>query len=242
MKNKKKINNKSIVTMAIIICSIMGLISLYKIINWYSDTKEVREIKENLSKYVKPKDTTYEIDFKKLKEQNNSVVAYLKVNDTNIDYVVVQGNDNDYYLHHDFNKNPNIAGWVFASYQNKIDGTDKNIVIFGHNMRDASMFGSLKNILNKKWYNNEDNRKITLVTNQGNFIYEVFSIYQIKPEDYYIQTDFNNEKEYKKFLKTIKTRSINNFNVPINKNDNILTLSTCASGGRERLVMHAKKI
>ena len=109
VKNKKKINNKSIVTMAIIICSIMGLISLYKIINWYSDTKEVCEIKENLSKYVKPKDTTYEIDFKKLKEQNNSVVAYLKVNDTNIDYVVVQGNDNDYYLHHDFNKNPNIA-------------------------------------------------------------------------------------------------------------------------------------
>ena len=169
-------------------------------------------------------------------------MAYIKVNNTNIDYIVVKGNDNDYYLHHSFRQKPNTAGWVFASYQNKIDGTDKNIVIFGHNMSDGSMFGTLKRVLTKKWYNNKDNQSIKLVAEQGTFTYKVFSVYQVMPEDYYIQTDFNNDKQYANFLKTIKARSINDFGISITKDDSILTLSTCSSTGKERVVLHAKKV
>ena len=216
--------------------------SAYKIVNWYSDTKEVKRIKQDINKHVKSNNNIYKIDFKKLKEQNPDTVAYIKVNNTNIDYIVVKGNDNDYYLHHSFKQKPNSAGWVFASYQNKIDGTDKNIVIFGHNMRDGSMFGTLKKVLTKKWYNNKDNQSIKLVAEQGTFTYKVFSVYQVMPEDYYIQTDFNNDKQYANFLKTIKARSINDFGISITKDDSILTLSTCSSTGKERVVLHAKKI
>ena len=235
--------NKNIaILISIIICLLLMMASAYKIVNWYSDTKEVKRIKQDINKHVKSNNNIYKIDFKKLKEQNPDTVAYIKVNNTNIDYIVVKGNDNDYYLHHSFKQKPNSAGWVFASYQNKIDGTHKNIVIFGHNMRDGSMFGTLKKVLTKKWYNNKDNQSIKLVAEQGTFTYKVFSVYQVMPEDYYIQTDFNNDKQYANFLKTIKARSINDFGISITKDDSILTLSTCSSTGKERVVLHAKKI
>lgn len=235
--------NKNIaILISIIIYLLLMMASAYKIVNWYSDTKEVKRIKQDINKHVKSNNNIYKIDFKKLKEQNPDTVAYIKVNNTNIDYIVVKGNDNDYYLHHSFRQKPNTAGWVFASYQNKIDGTDKNIVIFGHNMRDGSMFGTLKRVLTKKWYNNKDNQSIKLVAEQGTFTYKVFSVYQVMPEDYYIQTDFNNDKQYANFLKTIKARSINDFGISITKDDSILTLSTCSSTGKERVVLHAKKV
>ena len=238
---KRKMKN-AIMIIIMIVCLGLTLISTYKIINWYIDVNANEKIKEEVNKNVEKKEDTYEIDFKKLKSQNQDVVGYLKVNNTNIDYIVVKGTNNDYYLHHDFKKNSNVAGWVFANYQNKFDGTDKNIVIFGHNMRDGSMFGSLKNVLKKSWYENGSNLKVGLITEDGTFTYEVFSVYQIEAEDYYIQTAFNNDREYSNFLQTITDRSIKSFKTKVGKDDKILTLSTCSMTGKERVVLHAKKI
>lgn len=128
-----------------------------------------------------------------------------------------------------------------ADYKNKVDGTDKNLVIYGHNMRDDSMFGSLKNILNDDWHNEEENKYVTFITENDNSIYEVFSVYQVAEEDYYITTDFK-DNEFNDFIKTIKSRSKFDFDVDINENDNILTLSTCANNNKYRVVLHAKKI
>ena len=135
-----------------------------------------------------------------------------------------------------------MAGWIFADYRNKFDGTDKNIVIYGHNMRDGSMFGSMKNILKSDWYNNDENTNIILNTEKESCVYKVFSIYKIENEDYYIRTEFNNDNEFEEFIKTIKKRSIKEFDIDISKNDNILTLSTCANNNKYRVVLHAKKI
>ena len=176
-----------------------------------------------------------------MKKQNNDTIAYLKVNNTSIDYVVVKTDNNDYYLNHDFNKKSNISGWVFADYHNKFDGTDKNIIIYGHNTQDGSMFGSLKNVLTEVWQKNEDNHKITLVTEKENYIYQVFSTYSIKAEDYYIKTNFNNE-EYEEFLNKIKSRSNYDYDVNVNNKDKILTLSSCTRSGINRVVLHAKLI
>ena len=109
-------------------------------------------------------------------------------------------------------------------------------------MRDGSMFGSLKNILNEEWYNNTENMNITFLTENGNYIYKVFSIYKIESEDYYIKTDFSTDNEYQKFLNIIKERSIKNFVVKVNVSDKILTLSTCANNNKYRVVLHAKKL
>lgn len=249
---KKKKNKKTIVVFLIIIFFIVTLIlSLTKIISYLKDNHENEKIREDITKnsitIIEPniddeeQVVKYDIDFKTLKEQNPDTVAYLKVFGTNIDYVVVKGNDNSYYLNHNFNKNYNVAGWVFADYHNKFDGTDKNIVVYGHNIKDGSMFGTLKNVLNDDW-RVPDNLKVLFVTEYGTYYYQVFSTYTIEPEDYYINTIFNSDKDFESFINKIKSRSNYDYNVEVSESDKILTLSSCTTGGLKRVVLHAKRI
>ena len=244
---KRKLKKKYVViliTIFTIICITLLIYSLMNIINWKKDVDEnkniVEEIKENI--IIDEEDDSINIDFKSLKEQNSDIIAYLKVNGTNIDYIVVKGKDNSYYLKHNFNKEYNIAGWIFADYHNLFDESDRNIVIFGHNTKDGSMFGTLKNVLDKSWQENKENFEIILVTEKGQYKYQVFSTYQITPEDYYINTIYNNDNEFNEFLNKVKSRSNYNYNIEVNSNDKVLTLSSCIGDGKKRVVLHAKLI
>ena len=220
--------------------------SLSNIILWYIENKKNNSIKEELNELInveeKENDNNYANLFKTLKEKNADTKAYLKVNGTNIDYVVVQSNDNNYYLKHNFNKDYNRSGWIFMDYHNKFDGTDKNLIIYGHNTKDGSMFGTLRRVITKEWYENSNNHIITLTTENGPINYQVFSTYSIKVEDYYIQTDFKDDNEYSKFLQTLKARSVYNYHTDVSKDDHILTLSTCTGSGKTRMVLHAKEL
>lgn len=251
MRIKKNKRYKKVI-LNIIIYMILLFVLIYsgiKIFKWYKDKTNNNKIAEQIKSTVIVEDKNedenkeeYTVDFNKLKEQNNETVAWIKVNNTNVEYPVVRATNNSFYLNHSFDKSKNSAGWIFADYKNKFDNTDKNIVIYGHNMRDDSMFGSLKNILNSDWYNNEENTNIALYTENEKYIYKVFSIYKIESEDYYIKTEFSNDNEFEKFIKTLKKRSIKNFNIDISKEDSILTLSTCANNNKYRVVLHSKKI
>lgn len=246
-KYKEVIFNLIVYMILLFILTYSGI----KIYKWYKDKTSNKEIVEQIKETVAVEDKNedkneykeeYTIDFNKLKEQNKETVAWIKVNNTNIEYPVVKANNNNFYLNHSFDKSENLAGWIFADYRNKFDNTDKNIIIYGHNMRDGSMFGSLKNILNSDWYENEENTNITLYTENEKCIYKVFSIYKIESEDYYIKTEFSNDNEFEQFVNTIKNRSIKKFDIDVSKEDNILTLSTCANNNRYRIVLHAKKM
>ena len=244
IKRKEKKYKKIILLIFILICLILFVYSLLNIINWKKDVDNnkdiIKVIKENI--IINEDDNVYKIDFKLLKEQNLDTVAYLKVNGTNIEYIVVKGNDNDYYLKHNFNKEYNVAGWIFADYHNKFDETDKNLIIYGHNTKDGSMFGTLKNVLERNWQENKNNLEIVLITEKGVYKYQVFSTYIITPEDYYINTIFKNDEEYINFLNIIKSRSIYDYKEELNVNDKILTLSSCIGDGSKRVVLHAKLI
>lgn len=227
----------------IIIFIIILLYSGFKIYIWNMENKKSSILKEKINDAIKIEKKKNKIDFEMLKEENSDTKAYIKINNTNISYPVLKTSNNDFYLNHSFDKNENSAGWIFFDYTNKLDDTDKNIVIYGHNRRDGSMFGTLKNILNQDWYNNEDNLSILFIDEKGEHIFKIFSIYTIENEDYYIKTNFNSDNEYEEFKNTIKNRSIKEFNVDINDiNNNILTLSTCANNNKYRVVLHAKKI
>ncbi len=251
MRRKKNKKYKRVI-LNIIIYMILLFVLIYsgiKIFKWYKDKTNNNRITEQIKSTVMVKKENedknkeeYAIDFNKLREQNNETVAWIKVNNTNVEYPVVKATNNGFYLNHSFDKSKNSAGWIFADYKNKFDNTDKNIVIYGHNMRDGSMFGSLKNILNSDWYNNEENTDITLYTENEKSIYKVFSIYKIESEDYYIKTEFSNDNEFERFIETLKKRSIKNFNIDISKENSILTLSTCANNNKYRVVLHAKKM
>ena len=240
---KKK--NKILITLIQIVLIAVIIFSGIKIIEWIKSNKKnkdiMSEIKENvvINNEMDSNNEEYKIDFAKLKQKNSDAIAWIKVNGTDIDFPVVKGTDNSYYLTHNFDKEKNKAGWIFADYRNKFDGTDKNIIIYGHNMKNGSMFASLKDVIKEEWYNNENNKYIALITENENCKYQVFSVYQTETEEYYLQTNISNFEE---FVEKIKGRSKKNFNVDIKETDSILTLSTCADNTKYRVVLHAVKI
>ena len=103
------------------------------------------------------------------------------------------------------------------------------------------MFGSLKDVLNKSWYNDLDNHIIRLSTESKNTLWQIFSVYHLKTTNDYIKVNFGNDTEYTNFLKMIQDRSVYKFNTTVTSTDKILTLSTCYNSS-EKMVVHAKLI
>ena len=186
--------------------------------------------------------TMLSVDFTDLLNQNDDTVAWLYVNNTTIDYPVVQSGDNSFYLNHTFDKSYNAVGWLFADYRSNLKELEKNTVIYGHGRLDNVMFGSLHRVLDSSWYNDPENQIIKISTPDKNMLWQVVSIYTIPSESYYLTHTFENDESYQKFLDTILERSMNDFNVSLNTNDYILTLSTCLDNSGNRIVVHAKLV
>ena len=248
-RNSKKSAKSIVVLLITIICLGIMIYSGYNIFVWWQENQKNKELMGKIEQEVNIYENKnvndiekYNIDFKALKNTNSDIVGWLKVWGTEVEFPVVKTDNNEFYLTHSLDKSYNTSGWIFADCNNKLDGTDKNIVIYGHNRRDDSMFGTLKNILNKEWYENKNNLFIPFIKENESDIYEVFSVYKIEKEDYYITTDFENDLEFKKYIDTVKTRSVKNFNVDVSTKDELLTLSTCANNNKYRVVLHAKKI
>ncbi len=221
---------KKIIKIIILVAFIIFIYSLVNIIIWNRDNDKSEKLKIKTNDIIKNNSDPA----KALLYVNPDIVGHIYVPDTSISYVVVQGKDNDYYLKHDLSKEYNRSGWIFADYRNRLDGTDKNIIIYGHD----SMFSSLKNVMNENWH--KKNKYISLNINDSDYMYEVFSIYETPKEDYYLKTDFNGD--FDKFVSDLKNKSVYDFGVSISSSDHILTLSTCSHSGASRIVLHAKKI
>lgn len=270
-KKRKRKKKKNTTWIFVILCSIFISIIVFcliKIFIWGKDNKDTSKVINDITNAVNVtlrdddnntelvNDTNEEetsdywyyikfplidVDITELKEKNSDTVGWINVNNTNINYPFVQTKDNSYYLNHSFDKKYNEAGWVFLDYRNNNDLNNKNTILYAHSRLDKTMFGSLSKVLKSSWYNNKDNHIIRLSTDTENTLWQIFSVYKIPEESYYITTNFNSNKEYTKFLNTIKQRSIHNFNTNLDANDKILTLSTCYSD-TERTVVHAKLI
>lgn len=182
------------------------------------------------------------VNFDNLLTQNKDTVGWLIVNNTNVNYPVVQTNDNDYYLTHAFDGTRNSAGWVYADFRDDFNTLSKNTVIYAHGRKDKVMFGSLTNALNPSWYTNTDNQIIQLSTLKYNTMWQIFSVYKIEAESYYITTDFSDNDSFATFANTMRSRSIYDFGVNITSNDKLLTLSTCYNDNGVRLVVQAKLV
>ncbi|MBQ6539106.1 MAG: class B sortase [Bacilli bacterium] len=234
---------KSILKFLLLIFSLIFIYALFNIFGWLDEnrkTKDInKEINENIN--INVDEGIFEVDFDELSNINSDTIAYLLVNNTNIEYPVVKTTDNKFYLDHDFYKNKSEAGWVFMDYNNQFDGTDKNIVIYGHNRLDGIMFGTLNKTLDEKWCSNKDNLIVRLIDKNKTTEYKIFSVYKIKEEEYYINTSFD-DNSFKTFINRINNRSIHDFGDDLSKVNQILTLSTCTIVDGYRLVVHAYKV
>ena len=235
------------------IISILLLIyAFFMLFNWYSENSENQDLYNHLLDIADPQEDiqddasgnypVLDIDFSSLVAENPDTVGWLKVNNTDVNYAVVQSSDNSYYINHNFNKKRNSAGWIFADYRNHFDELDLNTVLYGHNRKDSSMFGSLQLTQNESWYTNPDNKYIFFNTLSKKMTWEIFSLYKVKAETYCTTPYFSTTDEEQEFIDTIKNRSIHNFNVDINTTDKILTLYTCANNNKYRVIIHAKLV
>ncbi len=252
---KQKKRKKIVLSSILLIIIILNVYTIFFIIERTNDKKETLNILQQINDKIEITEETIptttskteeenikvmNLNLNDLKNINSDTVAYLKVNGTNINYPVVQSNNNDYYLNHSFNKNKNQEGWIFLDYRNNINNLDKNTIIYGHNRLTGTMFGTLKNLLNSSYQKN-NNHYIYLTTTNNHYVFEVFSTYITTNESYYLTTNFQENNEYLNFLTTLKSRSTYNFNIDLTATDKIITLSTC-SGSNNRMVVHAKLI
>ena len=244
--SNKRINKKIILNVIEVIFIIVIIVSGVNIIKWVNENKRTKETLADISTAITVNndentgEERFSINFEELKQKNSDVVAWIKIYGTNIEYPIVKASNNDKYLNTSFDGTYNSAGWPFADYRNKFDGTDKNIIMYGHNRKDNSMFGTQKNTQTEEWQNEYKDKSIIFITENENAKYKVFSVYNIEDEAYFVTTDFG-ENQFSKFVNTLKKRSEYDFGVEVGEDDSIITLSTCYTENH-RTVLHAVKI
>lgn len=184
--------------------------------------------------------TPLNINFDALKEVNPDTRGWIKITDTLINNVIVQSTDNQYYVTHDFNKNESISGTIFSSYLNKWDGTDENIILFGHNMQSGQFFSYLCH-----YYPDDASRDplyfykvhptIMIATpDGGSETYKVFAGMLVntdskhgEPFQYINKTSFRDVDDFNNYIIEVMDRSRFFTDVDIKYGDQLLTLSTC---------------
>lgn len=236
----RKLINIILVAIIIVCLSIIG----YKYYNYNKDDKlnseiqdlqpvinEASDLDNNFSGENDGQDQSKDGDYvnsaneEELKSINSDYKMWIQIENTNINYPVVQGSDNDYYLKHNFRKESNIFGTVFVESANDIDN-DKNIILYGHNMRNGTMFNNITNYKEESFFN-EDN-KINIIMNNTLYEYEVFSVYVKNVSEVNLAIGFANEDEFINYAYNEADESLYKKDVDFSAEDNLITLVTCS--------------
>lgn len=205
---------------------------IYKI---YKEEKDAADIKEELIELIDipeipPEEPSFSVDFTELKNINPDVVGWIVVEGTQINYPIVQGKNNSFYLNHSYDKKWSGFGSVFMDYKSSSDFTDYNTFIYGHHTKDGSMFGELYKYLDEGFYNAQP--FFYLYTPTKNYRVEVFSAYVNKSDSDSYKDKFSSIEDFQKYLNYIidKSNYKTNTNVGVNK-DKIITLYSCSREG-----------
>ena len=178
------------------------------------------------------------IDFNQLLSVNSDIVGWLRIRALDISYPVVQGKDNDYYLHRTFEKTDNFAGCLFVNSYNMGDFTDQNTIIYGHNMKNGSMFGKLKNFNDPEVF--KKSRYFWIFTPDFIYQYRIFSASVVDKTGLTYQISFTDD-EFDQFISRAYSNSVvDNQDVTVTKEDRIVTLSTCTGDDSTRFVVMGK--
>lgn len=181
--------------------------------------------------------------FHTLLQLNPDIAGWLKIDDTPIDYPIVQADNNDDYLNRNYMREPMNAGSIFMDFRNDIAAQNRNTVLYGHRMKDGSMFGSLKKFLDNDFFNTH--RTFRYSTLYKNYEAEIFSVYYTTTDVDYIQTRFVSDEDFTSFLQSVRERSIYKTDTVVTAEHPIITLSTCdytLDPVEGRLAVHAKLV
>lgn len=182
-----------------------------------------------------------QVDFDGLQTINPDVIAWIEIPALEISYPVVQGGDNSYYLSHLFTGEYNSNGSIFVDYHNKRDFTDKNTIVYGHNMKNGSMFGTLDHYADQVLY--EQFPYFYIYIPGRIYQYQVLSCYAGRAGSMGYTYRFGNRDDFLKFLQTIQDYAEYETNLEATPDDRVMTLSTCVNSNRDyRYLVHGKLI
>lgn len=244
MKNTAKV----ILIIVLAVCVGLFVYSGLNLIKINKEYKEARDYYDELSEtYVSvaqepEKDTTSDavevdesaadkevcpitVDFNNLLATNKDVCAWIYSPDTVINYVVVQGEDNNNYLHHKLDGTYNASGTLFIDCECSPNFSGANTIIYGHNMKDGSMFASLHNYVDQSYYDAHPIMYIS--TPAGDYKLEIFSCFTCDFDADTYTLSFASEAEYSAFLNKMVSQSNVKTNFSVDSSERIVTLSTC---------------
>lgn len=194
---------------------------------------EIEELKEG---EIRPQ-------FNELRDINTDIVGWISIEDTQLNYPILQSANNDAYLNQNYKGEHAAAGSIFMDYRIDITSDSPNTILYGHRMKDGSMFDGLTKFLDKSFF--DDHKVVKFDTLYESYDAEIFSVYQTTTDFDYIQTDFGSEEEYRLLLDEIQQKSEFATDTVLNTDDQIITLSTCdykLNPDTGRLVVHAKLV
>lgn len=249
MKDKKKHTGKAKVNRiltALLLC--VFLFSLYKAGNILLEYYQInRFYDETLSQYASETDSFLpDVDLKALRKVNKDVIGWIDIPDTNVHFPVLQGKSNKQYLFQSYKKEYLTAGSIFLDYRCKADFTDKNTVIYGHNMHNGNMFGKLKKYKSEEYKNEHPHIYILLPGDVLNK-YEIIAYFQADVTgavyDLPLEADCEEER-FAQLKETIEEENLYAGSVELSEDDRLITLSTCTQDSRNdvRVVVIAKRV
>lgn len=180
------------------------------------------------------------IDFGELLTVNTDIVGWLRIRALDISYPVVQGEDNDFYLHRTFEKTDNFAGCLFINSDNRRDLTDQNTIVYGHNMKNGSMFGKLKQFQEPETF--QKSKYFWIFTPDLIYQYRIFSASVVNKTGLTYQTSFTDE-EFREFVnRAYENSMVDTSGVTVEPGDHVVTLSTCTGDDATRFVVMGKLV
>lgn len=243
-KKKKKGNLAS--TLILLIAVIVFCVSafqLFKILKGYYDGRSEYDQIRELAITENDDEDQFRVDFEELLGINPDTIGWIRFSPepSEINYPIVQGTDNATYLTKTFSANENTLGAIFLDVSNQSDFSDRNSIIYGHRMKDGSMFRHLQDYEDKEFW--EANPCFYIYTPDGRKItYRICSVGQVEDTSDTYLTSFASDEEYQAFLDMMKQTSLYDTGVEVTTDDTIVTLSTCTSASdNHRFVVHGVK-
>ncbi|MDY5845898.1 MAG: class B sortase [Bariatricus sp.] len=226
-----------IIALAVFAYSAFQLFEIYY--GYHEGEAEYEEIEKAAISIDNEEDDRYRVDFDALKEINPDVVAWIRFDEPAIiNYPVVQGQDNEEYLHKTFKGYDNTVGSIFVNVDNNPDFSDRNTIIYGHHMNNGTMFNELEKYEDKEFW--EKYPCFYIYTPDGAQLkYHIYSVGIVKDVADNYMYQFADDDIYQKFLNTTKESALYDTGIIPDLTSKIVTLSTCTKANNdERLVVH----
>ena len=227
MKKQNRRRGRVVSTIVLTAAVIVFCFAAYKLYTIFHDYSQAIDEYSTIKGEVTLEEEGFTIDFDALQSRNPDCIGWIRFENLDISYPIMQGTDNEYYLKHTFSGEELLSASIFMDYQNSADFSDMVTIIYGHNMRNDTMFGLLHEYEDSSAL--ETDPYFWIYTPDGTYRYDIFSCYTTSDLNYMIY--YSESDDYTEYIREIKSRSSYDTGVEVSGSDRMIMLSTCTAAG-----------